>query len=159
MEQHDEEPVEAGLGPAPLPWDRPGILVGVDGSQESLAALRTAADLGPKLGLPVHVLAVWDYPVLLYAEPYYAEIEEHSIEQSEGVLADALAQVFGAAVPPWCTHSIQRGSPARILIERSRESAIVAVGSRGHGGFAGLLLGSVSASLTSHAECSVLIVR
>ena len=57
-----------------LPWDRPGILVGVDGSRDSLLALRFAVDVAPKLDLPVHALVVWD-PLLSLKDDYLSDDE------------------------------------------------------------------------------------
>jgi nucleotide-binding universal stress UspA family protein len=145
--------------PLPLPWSRPGVLVGVDGSEASLEALRAAADIAPRLDLPLHVLVVWDYPTMLYGDQYHPVIEPHPEETARQILDETLAAAFGESIPTWCTSGTERGRTARTLIERSREAAIVALGSRGHGGFAGLLLGSVSAACVAHAHCPVLIWR
>ena len=55
--------------------------------------------------------------------------------------------------------SIEEGNPAKVLIERSKEADLLVVGSRGHGGFAGMLLGSVSQHLVAHADCPLVVVR
>jgi nucleotide-binding universal stress UspA family protein len=55
--------------------------------------------------------------------------------------------------------SAEEGHPAEVLIERSKEADLLVVGSRGHGGFAGMLLGSVSHHLVAHASCPVVVLR
>lgn len=146
--------------PIRLPWAEPGILVGVDGSDFSIAALRYALALAVPLKLPVHALTVWDYPALAYGEystPYNAELLG---AEAERVLDEVEHAVFAeAAAPAWFSASAARGHVARELIELSREAALLVVGSRGHGGFAGLLLGSVSIACATHAQCPVLVFR
>ena len=144
-----------------LPWSEPGILVGVDGSEAARAALDYAAQIAPKLGLPLHVLVVWDYPVLMWSDAYsYSQETYESIKaDAEQMPADEVARIFPGEPPEWVTSAAIQGSAARTLIEASRNASMLVVGSRGHGGFAGLLLGSVSSACTSHAHCSVLVVR
>ena len=159
-----EEPEEAGRRPEStpsLPWSEPGILVGVDGSEAARAALDYAVQMAPKLGLPLHVLVVWDYPVLMWSEAYsYSQTTYESIKaDAEQMPADEVARIFPGEPPEWVTAGARQGSAARTLIEASRNASMLVVGSRGHGGFAGLLLGSVSRACASHAHCPVLIVR
>lgn len=66
---------------------------------------------------------------------------------------------FVEETPEWVTAGTQKGRPADVLIERSKHAKMLALGTRGHGGFAGLLLGSVSAACTAHAQCPVLVVH
>ncbi|MFE7846313.1 universal stress protein [Microbacterium sp. NPDC057407] len=143
----------------PLPWDRPGILVGVDGSRASLAALRRAVDMGPKLGLPAHAVMMWDYPTFVsgtYGDPWGGfDPQQHAAE----VLGDAAKEMFPDGPPDWFTWSPRRGRPARELVKLSAEAALIVVGGRGHGGFAGLLLGSVSDACAAHAQCPVLVMH
>jgi len=154
------------LSPSPtsrvtIPWSQPGILVGVDGSDSSHAALSYAADLARTLGLPLHAVTVWDNPSLMWRDPYtYFGEPQVDFEANAKQLVDAeLARVFADEVPDWVTAAAQPGSAARALIDASSEAAMLVVGSRGHGGFAGLLLGSVSSACASHAHCPVLVVR
>ena len=91
---------DAGHQPAStpsMPWSEPGILVGVDGSEAARTALDYAAQIAPKLGLPLHVLVVWDYPVLIWGDPY-----SYSQETYESIKADAeqmAADEVGAHLP------------------------------------------------------------
>lgn len=150
---------DSNLYNPPLPWTQPGILVGVDGSENSFAALDFASTFGPALGLPVHATVVWDVPVLLQGDYYMPDDWADSQEDAEDVARTAERRVFGRDVPSWFTRSTRRGSPAQALVELSHEAEMIVVGSRGHGGFMGLMLGSVSAALAAHAHCSAMIVH
>lgn len=143
----------------PLPWPKPGILVGLDGSAPSAVALRKAAEMAPKLGLPLHAVIVWDYPALVSGEYYYPDEYLEPGQGAAEVIASAAEQVFGDAQPEWFTWSLRRGRAARELVELSKRAELLVVGGRGHGGFAGLILGSVSDACAAHAHCPVLIVH
>jgi nucleotide-binding universal stress UspA family protein len=67
--------------------------------------------------------------------------------------------VFATATPPGLRVTVQEGSAAQILLEASKDARMLVVGSRGHGGFTGLLLGAVSAASAEHAKCPVLVVH
>lgn len=132
------------------------ILVGVDGSSSSIAALRYAARVAAAFHRPIQAVTTWDLPV--YAEA--ATVVGWSPEQwAEELLDRAIDESFGAAVPEGVTKTIRPGPPARTLIEMSWHATMLVLGSRGHGGFAGLLLGSVSTACAEHAHCPVLIVH
>ncbi|GAA4368690.1 universal stress protein [Agromyces bauzanensis] len=151
----DPNPPEPSHEPEPGP---PGVIVGVDGSESSVAALRYAADLAPKLGLRVRALAVWNYPVFIYGG-YYPQIDWTPEDDAERIVARSAEEVFGTELPEWFATRIRLGRPAETLIDESRYAEMLVVGSRGHGGFAGLLLGSVSAACAEHAHCPVLVVH
>lgn len=138
---------------------RASILVGVDGSESSVAAVRLAAELGEKLDVDVHALGVWNYPTLLYGNYYYPESDITPEEDARRVVDAALHTAFGTEVPNRVTGGIQKGRPAEVLVERSKDATMLVLGTRGLGGFAGLLLGSVSAECTAHAHCPVLVVH
>lgn len=132
------------------------ILVGVDGSESSLDALRYAAKLADALELPIRAIMTWDYAALidLYPTP------GRSPDAETAVLLDAaIKDVFGEDPPAGLTAAVIAGPPPSVLIDESRRAEMLVLGSRGHGGFAGLLLGSVSATCATHAHCPVLIVR
>ena len=133
------------------------IVVGVDGSPESRKALRWAAHLGQLLGAPINVVSAWQYPTTYgYAAPL-PDWSPH--ENMRGVQAEVITGVFGEEDPPGVAHILQSGGAAHVLLEASETALMLVVGSRGHGGFAGLLLGSVSATVAEHASCPVLIVH
>lgn len=83
-----------------------------------------------------------------------------SIEQEEALLLDGLLAGAGAAEPDVVVHHrVVRGNPVTVLVEASRDADLLVVGSRGRGGFRGLLLGSVSRAVLHHAGCPVAVVR
>lgn len=132
------------------------ILVGVDGSDSSMNALREASRIATALNAPLMAITVWDYPVMV---EYYL-VEDWSPEEvAKKSLAATIQQAFDGAAPPELTTSVVQGRAARVLIEQSKQSGMLVLGSRGHGGFVGMLLGSVSAACAEHAHCPVLIVR
>ncbi|WP_111720725.1 universal stress protein [Homoserinimonas sp. OAct 916] len=134
------------------------IVVGVDGSKTSLAALRHAARLAPVLGLSLNAVALWDYPTSIY--DVYEPTPDWSPEfDARKVLDEAAQTVFGDEAPDWFSSEVLRGTPARVLIEESKGASMLVLGSRGLGGFTGMLLGSVSRTVSAHAACPVLIVH
>ncbi|MEV1128564.1 universal stress protein [Agromyces sp. NPDC049794] len=134
------------------------MIVGVDGSEPSISALRYAADLAPKLGLRVRALAVWNYPSFMYGG-FYPQLDWTPEEDAERVVAKVAEEVFGTETPEWFATRTRQGRPAEVLIDESNHAEMIVVGSRGHGGFAGLLLGSVSGAVAEHAKCPVLVVH
>ncbi|MFB7845194.1 universal stress protein [Microbacterium sp. NPDC056052] len=132
------------------------ILVGVDGSDSSLDALRYAAKLSAALDLPLRAVTTWDYPALVDLYPSIG----WTPDKDAAVLLDAaIKDVFAGDPPEALTAVVLAGPAAPVLIEESHRAEMLVMGSRGRGGFAGLLLGSVSATCASHAHCPVLIVR
>ena len=143
----------------PAEESRGEIVVGVDGSDSSIAALRLAAELGDRLDVEVHALGVWNHPTLLYGNYYYPDSDITPEQDAHRVVEATLQAAFGESVPERVTAGTQQGRPAEVLIDRSNGARMLALGTRGHGGFAGLLLGSVSAECTAHAHCPVLVVH
>ena len=133
------------------------IVVGVDGSAHSKNALRWAGQLAKTFGTRLDAVSAWDYPVATS----WASVPQdwHPDQDTEKILQETLREVFGDQPPAGLRAEIGEGSAAKVLIEASVGATMLVVGSRGHGGFAGLLLGSVSANVAEHAKCPVLIVH
>jgi nucleotide-binding universal stress UspA family protein len=139
------------------------IVVGVDGSKSSRAALSWAYDEATHHGASLTVISTWHPPALPMTPPYGSLPPEGYVSQPQRDALDLLQKLVADLEernPPIDVRTaIEQGNPAEVLIERSKESDLMVVGSRGHGGFAGMLLGSVSQHLVAHAECPVVIVR
>jgi nucleotide-binding universal stress UspA family protein len=133
------------------------IVVGVDGSEPSIEALRQAQRLALPLGAKVLANAYWDYPQV-YAGYVLVGIEGFE-ERAGQILDEAIRTAFGDETPSNVVPGLVRGHPREALIEATRDAGMVVVGRRGHGGFGGLLLGSVSSALVAHAHCPVLVVH
>jgi nucleotide-binding universal stress UspA family protein len=136
--------------------DRP-IVVGVDGSEESKAALRWAARLAGPLGARLEVVSAWHVPVSYGMGGPTADW--NPMQDITKCATEAVDEVFGPDRPAELEIVIENGGAAHVLIRHSRGAEMVVVGSRGHGGFAGLLLGSVSAAVAEHATCPVLVIH
>lgn len=136
--------------------DHAHILVGVDGSAGSVEALKWAAKLAPSLEAVVVAVNAWHFENTWGA---YATPTWNPETDAQQVMDDALAEAFGDKKPEGLLAQSCQGMPAHILIERSSSACMLVVGSRGHGGFAGLLLGSVSSACAEHARCPVLVVH
>ena len=139
------------------------IVVGVDGSDTSRAALRWAHDEAANHGALLTVVMAWHPPPLPQIPPYGSLPPEDYVDQPR---RDALALLDGLTASLAATTSgvdvrtvVDEGNPAKVLIEHSAGADLVVVGSRGHGGFAGMLLGSVSHHLVAHSKCPVVVVR
>jgi nucleotide-binding universal stress UspA family protein len=132
------------------------IVVGVDGSDSSIEALRAAVRTARAFGTSLEAVTTWTYPV--GAE--VALLSGWSPEEDAHEILEAVAeQVFGSDRPSWFSTKVKPGFAARVLIEESVGAEMLILGSRGRGGFVGLLLGSVSTACAQHAHCPVLIVR
>lgn len=133
------------------------IIVGVDGSEASLEALRRAKDLARTLNAQVEVIGCWDYPRMY--DGYMISGIEGFKESADKVLNDAVKRVFGSDAPSNLKVSLLRGDPRALLTKASENADLLVVGRRGHGSFTGMLIGSVSSSCIAHAKCPVLVAH
>jgi len=135
----------------------PLILAGVDGSPAAAVALEFAMEEARLRKAPLHVIyayAVGAAGVGSTSEEFYGHLEAEAKALLERVAASASStegiEVEWKAVP---------GNPSEVLIESSKDATLLVVGSRGLGGFMGLVMGSVSSQCVHHAHCPVLVVR
>lgn len=130
------------------------IVVGVDGSDSSLEAIRWALGQARLSDSDLELVSSWQFPSQ-FAEWVAEDIDWDA--RAGDVLEEALLAVETGDVQ--VTRTTRRGHPAKILIEASTRADLLVVGSRGRGGFTGMLLGSVSAHVSAHAPCPVVVVR
>jgi len=140
----------------------PGIVVGTDGSDDAHRALdwamREAADRHTMLTVLAIVPAMaspWTGNPLAVPDSEHAV--RHAREAAEQAVS-AVAGQLGDRRPESVSVEASVGYPAQALIEASHDADLVVVGSRGTGGFASLLLGSISTQVAHHAACPVVIV-
>jgi nucleotide-binding universal stress UspA family protein len=137
------------------------IVVGIDGSEASDRALWWAAEESRLRGLPLLVVTCWTFPALVAPVPFQPPINADVLMgEAQAVSKATVERVLGrdADTLDWESVVVE-GPPSLRLVELSRTAAMVVVGSRGRGGFAGLLLGSVSQHLAEHAACPVAVLR
>lgn len=136
------------------------IVVGVDGSEASLDALGFALAEAAARGVGVRAIHVWDHPA--YPRSMRPATYNEAAVELEGarLLSESLAG-WKAKYPtvPLVEQVIQGRPPAEALSDASRTASLLVVGARGHGGFAGLRLGSVSHAVIHHAQGPVAVVR
>lgn len=136
------------------------IVVGVDGSEAGVEALRFALGEAQLRGAELKVVSAWHVPPAAYESgwaPVTFDIDdfEHPAQLAAGA---SLEQAGAAATDVSVTTVVRQGQAADILIAEAKGADLLVVGSRGFGGFRGLLLGSVSAQCAHHAPCPVVIV-
>lgn len=130
------------------------IVVGVDGSEPSQQALRWAATIADACGAHIDAVAAWQYSIPLgWTMPAWDPRAD-----MDKILRATIDATF-AARPPDINLVLCEGNPAHVLLEQSTGALMLIVGSRGRGGFTGLMLGSVSAAVAEHARCPVLVVH
>jgi nucleotide-binding universal stress UspA family protein len=163
---HARCPVAVVRGaPPPRPGVGRPVVVGVDGSRSATAALLEAADLADRSGAELVVVCVWRPTVSTrWGGDWDAASPARRSSQAHRVAADAVVRVEADRarhVHPELSVStrVLEGPPARVLADISSAAGTLVVGSRGRGGFAGLLLGSITRRLVHDAACPVLVVR
>lgn len=136
-----------------------GIVVGVDGSPGSLAALRWAVREASTRGLAVHVVSAWEYPMESTFGDMATVGDFHPVVAAEKILMTALADAGVAADDETVTTAPVEGHPAEVLMQVAAGAELLVVGSRGYGRIFGALLGSVSQYVAAHAACPVVVIK
>ncbi len=146
--------------------DRPSdraVVVGVDGSDAGRRALRWAFEEARLRGLRLRAIGVVQLHLVALSVPGYPYADETYINDLVAATRDEVAKevaLVGADFPGVEAEvEAVLGTPAETLVEASEAAELLVVGSRGRGGFSGLLLGSVSQQVVSHAHVPVLVVR
>ena len=136
----------------------PTIVVGVDGSEPSRRALRWAAEQATRTGAELNVITTWEYPTTFgWAPPYPPGFDPEG--DTRNALQETVDAVLGPDPEVPVRLTVREGHPALTLIQEAHGAEMLVVGSRGHGAFMGMVLGSVSEYCASHAPCPVVVVR
>jgi len=154
----------------------PYIVVGIDGSDGSLEALRWAIHHAELVGADVHAVIAWEYPAMYGGHPQAIHTKQPQVpavaagrrgrvltdgidwrRNAQQTIDTAMEGTPGAAAGK-VSATVTEGHPVWVLLEAARGAELLVVGNRGHGGFAGMLLGSVSERVIAHATCPVLVV-
>ncbi len=138
------------------------IVVGHDGSSDADYALATALDFAEQLTAPVVVVRAWSIATAprpaTWEFGYVSSFAEYAAAVHDALVRDTQATVGKHPLVPVSYRAVHAG-PAKSLIDTSREARMLVVGSRGRGGLAGMLLGSVSEQCVRHAACPILVAR
>src|SRR4051794_18621592 len=131
------------------------VVVGVDGSEASIEALREAQRLAEPLGADVEAIAAWEFPQMY--DGYTVMGIDGFKERAGQILQESVDKALG---PDNNVRTrLVRGAARQTLIEASKGARMLVVGRRGHGRFGGLLIGSVSSACVAHAHCPVVVVH
>lgn len=137
------------------------IVVGVDGSDQSKAALRWAVRQAELTGAAIEVVIAWHYPVMAggYAWAPVSAMDADFAEVAAKTIAEAVAEEVDPVSGVQVSTSVVEGNAAQALLDAAKGAELLVVGSRGHGGFTGALLGSVSQHCAHLSPCPIVIVR
>jgi nucleotide-binding universal stress UspA family protein len=138
------------------------VVVGVDGSAESVRALGWAARYATATGARVQALLAWHYPAAAGQAPVgvaHDPVHKETEAQQLAILDEAIGKAYSGQPGQVAEARLGYGHPAQVLIDASREADLLVVGHRGHGAFTGMLLGSVSIHCVTGALCPVVVVR
>lgn len=145
----------SGVGEAD---DRAGrIVVGVDGSPASARALRWAVDQARQTGAEVDAVIAWTPPNVYAVGPALPHELDWAADCGSAI-DETCKRALDGADDGAIRRLVVRGHPAQVLVDQAKGADLLVVGSRGHGGFTGMLLGSVSQHVIALAPCPVVVV-
>ncbi|MBO0728803.1 MAG: universal stress protein [Acidimicrobiaceae bacterium] len=134
------------------------VVVGVDGSDPSSEALAWAAEEARLRRATLKVVHAWQIPSVAYVGPAPIVDQSQWVQQAQATLDEQVGKVLGDAPGIDLVTELWEGPSAQAIIDAAADADVLVVGSRGRGGFAGLLLGSVSNQVVHHARCPVVVV-
>lgn len=133
------------------------IVVGVDTSASSKDALRWAAHQAELTGARLRVVMSWEIPSMAFWAPLPEGLDLE--KDAREALEQTVREVLGPDPAVDLSLVLAEGHPAPVLLEQAADADLLVLGSRGHGEFAGMLIGSVSEHCVAHAPCPVVVVR
>jgi nucleotide-binding universal stress UspA family protein len=136
----------------------PRIVAGVDGSPSSIRALEWALDQAELTGATVQAVYAWE-PPSNWGAPVPVYPGREMVEEAEVKLAQSVGEAMAGRTAVEVSQQVSRGHPAKVLIEAAEGADLLVMGNRGHGGFTGALLGSVTQHCIRHVECPVTVVK
>jgi nucleotide-binding universal stress UspA family protein len=148
---------DAGQGERPLHK----VVVGVDGSEYSLLALRWAARQAMAMHVPLEVVTAWTFP----EEPaplgveIHLPMQEDLLDAARAKLSQIIAEVVPEAERDRVTAKVVPGHPSKVLLEETGENDLLVVGCRGRSALEEMIFGSTSDHCARHAPCPVVVVR
>ena len=138
------------------------VVVGVDGSPASLVALREAFAQAKLRGASLLMVHAWSTSfagTLVNSGQDFDRVRASEVDEGWALLNQSLEELKATDQSVEIIERLEQASPAAAIIEASKEAVLTVVGSRGRGGFAGLVLGSVSGSVLAHADSAVMVIR
>jgi nucleotide-binding universal stress UspA family protein len=135
------------------------IVVGVDGSEGSVAALRWAVAEASIRGAMVEAVSAFHVPYVGAASVMPLMLDPKEFEEAAAAaLRKVVSEVDASALPAPITELVVEGPASTVLVEAGKRALMLVVGARGHGGLSGMLLGSISRQVTEHATVPVVVV-
>jgi nucleotide-binding universal stress UspA family protein len=139
------------------------IVVGIDGSEPAQKALERAAKQAKLSDARLRVVCAWGLPPEAFHGGLVPGIDQAAFDSfrgsAEAIVKQGIEDVERTAPGLQCEGEAVEGQAADVLLHEAEGASLIVVGNRGRGGFASLLLGSVSQQVVHHAECPVLVVR
>lgn len=133
------------------------IVVGVDGSPPSKAALTWAVSQARLTGATVEAVIAWEFPTMVGYPMLVSDVDWEDL--ATRIIGDAVAEVTDGGGQVKIMNKVVEGNAAQVLVDESAGADLLVVGNRGHGGFVEALLGSTGQHCVQHATCPVMVIR